>query len=848
MKLNIKLISILLGFGFLISSAVAQQNVMPQSVSTTNPIIVNKPIIMDSVGLNDKKFSNLNLLESYIAFPKHNKFTQSITPDNGFFRLTKPANGFTIQLLSFFISADQFSNAKLKVTSPNLLEVYVDGEKKATKSETQDSLSSAKGVDAALSGNLRNTRVIIKILSSADDKIAPALKIELMSDKGTDKVNYSFHNNEQRRMSIVDVLDGKRVNSSSISPGGTFILLSFTETLPGGERKNYTEVFDVKRRRTVLSESTNRDQLSWMPKSDLLYYVTDNEEGRTILTLDPLKMETKILASKLPKENFYFSPDEKSIFYTSKESLNVKNPNGLKRLLSPEDRQPNYRDRWFIYQYIFDSGLAQQLTFGRNSTFINDVSNDGENVLFSTSNEDYSERPFKKTSLFLLHLPTMKIDTLFKDETYAYFGQFSPDGKKVLIAGAPEAFNGIGLNIKEGQIANSYDVQSFIMDINTKKVDPVTKYFNPSIDSQSWNDFDTNIYYQVQERDRENVYRYSPSSKKFIKLPLKEDVIRNFSVANNSSWATYTGVSISNSNRTYLLDLKNMESILIADPYADRLNSFTLGEVKDWSFVSQFGDTIDGRYYLPPNFDPTKKYPLIVYYYGGTSPTQRIFESTYPLHVYAAQDFVVYTLQPSGTTGYGQEFSARHVNAWGIQTAEEIVEGTKKFVNEHSFIDSTKIGNIGASYGGFMTQYLIAYTDLFKAAVSHAGISNIASYWGEGYWGYTYSAGASAGSYPWNNPELYIKQSPLFNADKIKTPLLLLHGTADTNVPIGESIQMYTALKLLGKPVEFIQVEGENHAIYDYKKRIEWNNAIYSWFTKWLKNESGWWNSMYPDK
>jgi len=59
---------------------------------------------------------------------------------------------------------------------------------------------------------------------------------------------------------------------------------------------------------------------------------------------------------------------------------------------------------------------------------------------------------------------------------------------------------------------------------------------------------------------------------------------------------------------------------------------------------------------------------------------------------------------------------------------------------------------------------------------------------------------------------------------------------------------MYTALKLLGKPVEFIQVEGENHAIYDYKKRIEWNNAIYAWFTKWLKNESGWWNSMYPDK
>jgi dipeptidyl aminopeptidase/acylaminoacyl peptidase len=218
------------------------------------------------------------------------------------------------------------------------------------------------------------------------------------------------------------------------------------------------------------------------------------------------------------------------------------------------------------------------------------------------------------------------------------------------------------------------------------------------------------------------------------------------------------------------------------------------------------------------------------------------------LHVYAAQDYVVYTLQPSGTTGYGQEFSARHVNAWGDQTAEEIIEGVQKFVAEHPFVDGTKIGNIGASYGGFMTQYLITRTDMFAASVSHAGISNITSYWGEGYWGYSYSAGASAGSYPWNNPKLYTEQSPLFHADKIKTPLLLLHGTADTNVPIGESIQMYTALKLLNKPVEFIQVEGENHAIYDYDKRIAWNNAIYAWFAKWLKGDSRWWDSMFGEK
>ena len=93
--------------------------------------------------------------------------------------------------------------------------------------------------------------------------------------------------------------------------------------------------------------------------------------------------------------------------------------------------------------------------------------------------------------------------------------------------------------------------------------------------------------------------------------------------------------------------------------------------------------------------------------------------------------------------------------------------------------------------------YLQTKTDMFAAAASHAGISNVTSYWGEGYWGYSYNSVAAADSYPWNNPDLFTKHGALFNADKINTPLLLLHGTVDTNVPIGESIQLYNALKTI---------------------------------------------------
>lgn len=826
----------------------AQSKVTLKSVRAFEPIVLHKPVLLDSVDLKDKKFSEKELLSSAISFPKYNRFTNVLTADTaGFFHIDKTESQYAIHLLSFYIAGDNYGKANLTVTSPNKLEVYINGEKKATKGDSTDSISKAGSAEAKLDGTLNNTRVIVKLL--ADNKQtfdATAVKIEVQPDKEDSLLNVYMSDNPSRKMDIKDVLEGKRVSSSSISPSGRYVIIYMSETLPGGKSNGYLEVYDTKQQRTLIRESSGRAQLKWMPKSDMLSYVTDTENGRTMFKLDPLTMESTIIAEELPIENFMIAPDEKSMFYSSKETMEVKSPANLKRLLAPDDRQPTYRDRYFIYQYFFETGLSQQITFGKQTAGLNSVSSDGKYLLFSTTEEDLSERPFRKTSTYLLQLATMKVDTLGENQRFVSSAQFSPDNKQILIVGGPESFNGIGMNIKAGQIANSYDTQAYIMDIATKKIDPITKNFDPSIDSQQWSRADNQIYFRVQDRDRENVYRYNPKNRKFSKLNLSEDVIKSFDLANDSEWATYTGVSVSNSSRSYVVNLKNEKSTLISDPYSERLSQLTLGEVKDWNFKSSFGDNIEGRYYLPPNFDPTKKYPLIVYYYGGTSPTQRGFESTYPLHVYAAQDYIVYTLQPSGTTGFGQEFLARHVNAWGIQTADEIIEGTKAFVAAHSFVDGEHIGCIGASYGGFMTQYLQTQTDIFAAAVSHAGISNITSYWGVGYWGYTYSSGASAGSYPWNNEEMYINQSPLFQADKINTPLLLLHGSVDTNVPIGESIQMYTALKLLGKEVEFIQVEGENHGIYDYQKRIGWNHSIYAWFAKWLKEDSRWWDALYP--
>jgi dipeptidyl aminopeptidase/acylaminoacyl peptidase len=269
---------------------------------------------------------------------------------------------------------------------------------------------------------------------------------------------------------------------------------------------------------------------------------------------------------------------------------------------------------------------------------------------------------------------------------------------------------------------------------------------------------------------------------------------------------------------------------------------------EDWNYVNDRGETVYGRMYLPLDFDPAKKYPMIVYYYGGCSPVSRYFDGVYSGHYWASLGYVAYILQPSGASGFGQQWASRHVNTAGRGPAEDIIEGVRRICAEHPFIDASKVGCMGASYGGFMTMYLQTQTDIFAAAVSHAGIANHTSYWGEGYWGYNYSEVSMANSYPWSHRELYVDQSPLFHADKIHTPLLLLHGTVDTNVPIIESLQMFTALKLLGREVALVEMSGENHHVLDYGRKVKWLGAQMAWFQKWLKDDPSWWEALFPKK
>ncbi|MDR1368612.1 MAG: prolyl oligopeptidase family serine peptidase [Dysgonamonadaceae bacterium] len=832
----------------LFTNVFAQNEIKVLQYKVSSPVPVQEPIKIDSTDVNKKKFDDKNLLSSFINAENVLAQSQTLSTDTAgvIFFEKSGEKGKSFRISSFDLESDRYSKAKISVTSTEMLEIYINDKKETSKETFEDSLPGAKSADIDLTMEpYRRYSIVIKSLVRNTDTIKSLLKTSIKPEKKENPAQIRASINGKRKVNINDIIEGHRITGSSLSYSGKYFLAYYNRVLPGGKNSAYIELRELKDNR-LISRFEGNTYPRWMPSADKLIYTKDGVGNKDFFTIDPASLEEICIAKGVKFDSYQISPDHSFLIINIREEIPA-DKGDLKRYLSPSDRAGSFRGRNSLYIYRFAGQQTQQLTFGHTNTYLTAIRPDSKKILFMTGKEDFSQRLLRAGALFEMDLQTLAIDTITTDP-YISTATYSPDYQKILFNGNAEAFGGIGLDIKPGQTVNTYDNQGFIMDIKTREVKAITKNFNPSISNGQWAKIDNKVYFSADDEDRKSIYIYDPKTDKYERPELEEDIISGFQVATTAPVAIYRGESAANAYRLYSYDLKTKKSQLLSDPFAEQLAELELSEMKDWNFNTSDGTEIKGRYYLPVDFDPDKKYPMIVYYYGGTTPTTRIFESTYPLQTYAALGYVVYTLQPSGSIGFGQEFSARHVNAWGIATADEIIEGAKRFCDEHAFVDRSKIGCIGASYGGFMTQYLQTQTDIFAAAISHAGISALSSYWGEGYWGYAYSAVASAGSFPWNNPKLYVEQSPLFQADKIKTPLLLLHGNVDTNVPIGESIQMYNALKLLNKTVEFIRVEGENHAIYGYQKRIEWNKTIHAWFAKWLKEQSEWWDALYPER
>ena len=799
----------------------AQDTLRVAEYSYAGPFDVKTPVMVDSVNVKSSHYDNDAMLDMQLGLEAVEQ--GAVRTD---LALPRSDKGPALHLAGFNLTCTAYTTASIDICGVKNYRLFVDGAKKY-------------GGDTVLEPGSHT--IVIKYLSTPESTDTLNVCISTQQSGALTLAT----SDAKRLYTLTDVLRSWLYSNVAVSPSGKYMMVSKSATQTGGHVIRTTEVRETATGRLL---GLHEGARGWMPRTDRYYCTRANPDNTLrLVAVDPATGAETLLANSIPSDPFRISPDETYLVMTHTEE-GPKDKKEIYEVIEPDDRQPGWRDRQQLVLFDLRTGLKQPLTFGYHNVFVSDISRDGRYLLMMKSESRLTQRPTTLSSVYRVDRETFAVDTLVSGDGFIERVLFAPDGRQVLMKGSPEALGGIGKNVREGQTPSMVDNQLFIMDLADKQVRAMTRTFDPSINSCTWSQYDGLIYFTAEDKDCVHLFRMNPKTGKIQRIDVPEDIVKHFSLATQAPVLAYSGQGAMNSDRMYAVNTKTLKATLKEDLSATTLHNIELGDCRAWNWVNTEGDTICCRYYLPPHFDAAQRYPMVVNYYGGCSPTSRNFESRYPHHAYAAQGYVVLVINPRGATGFGQQFSAHHVNTAGEGVAEDIIGAVMAFCKENNWVNEKKIGCIGASYGGFMTQYLQTKTDLFAAAISHAGISDHTSYWGEGYWGYSYSEVSMANSYPWTDKHLYVDQSPLFNADKIHTPLLFLHGTADTNVPVGESIQMYTALKLLGRPTAMVLVDGQNHHITDYYKRVEWQNTIFAWFARWLKDDATWWNALYKEK
>ena len=760
----------------------------------------------------------------------------------------------TIAYFGTYLEVKRWTKARVTIQSPQAFYLCVDGRICVTKTEVDKNgenrrSTNGKKVSADLRLETGKHILIVKSVYDPSANLEWTLKGSVFLDEKYMSPPPILSLLNDQHMTLSHLLDVPTITGISLSPEGDLAAVSVRKSLPpSDETETWIEMFDVPDNKLLQTYrgGTSLSRVNWAPTGKKFSYTTQNNQGGTLWVVDLEKgTNTPLLRDVKDLGSHTWFPDGNCIVYSVSEKGD-EDRRGVKRFQTLDDRKPWTRTRSYLYKIILQDGVRQRLTAGEFSTSLSSISPNGKKLLYTRSIVDETERPFSKTELYYLDLRTLENQLLWEGKWFNQ-AQWSPDGSKILILGGPSAFDNIGHNLSGNVIPNEFDIQAYMFDPETKDVEPISKEFDPSIQDAYWSHTENAIYFLTTDHSYRRLYRYDVEKKKHLFIPCGVDIIEQFDLSKNKQMAAFIGSGASSPPKAYILNMKSRKTHLLHDSAVEEFADVTFGKVERWTFKNQKGQLIDGRVYYPPDFDPKRKYPCIVNYYGGTTPITREFGGRYPKNLWAAQGYIVYVLQPSGAIGYGQDFSALHVNDWGFIVADEIIDGVNKFLSGHPFVDPKKLGCIGASYGGFITMIIQTRTNMFAAAISHAGISSISSYWGEGYYGYEYSAYAAANSYPWNRKDIFINQSALFNADKITTPLLLLHGSEDTNVPPGESTQLFTALKILGREVEYIQILDQDHHILTYNKRKIWTRTIMAWFDRWLKNQPEWWYDLYPN-
>lgn len=644
-----------------------------------------------------------------------------------------------------------------------------------------------------------------------------------------------------RMLTVDDVIAVREASDPRLSPDDQWVAYVVRTADPVKDKHNshlWMSSWDGKQSIQLTHSTESESSPRWSPDGKSLAFLTargENDPPQQVWLLDRLGGEAQPLTGFNGEVvDFSWSPDGKKL------ALIVADEDLTKLRGADKDKTPPpiVIDRYYFKEdgagymssrrqhlYVFDVATrkGEMITPGRFNESMPSWSPDGTRIAFYSKR---SEDPDRNNQFGLYTIEprtgaTPMLVTKFQGDTGDSWMSppvWRPDGREIafITAGDPKL---IFYSVHNLAVVSSSGGAARL----------VTKALDRNVTDPQWSADGRTLYFLLEDDLSQVLARVSVASGKVERILDGQRESLDYDLGTKGRIALLDS-NVNSPDAVFAVEGKQLRQL--SHQNDEWLASVKLASTQPISFVSKDGTRISGFVVKPPGYVAGQRYPTLLWIHGG--PVSQYANSfTMPWQIFAAHGYVVVAANPRGSSGRGEAFSSAIYKDWGGKDAEDVLAAVD-YVVQQGIADPHRLGVGGWSYGGILTNAVIAKDTRFKSASSGAGISNVLAGYGTDMYIREYEMELGV---PWKNLDTYLHNSYAFlHADRIKTPTLFLCGEQDFNVPLLNSEQMYQALRSLGVPTQLVIYPGEHHGLDKPSYLVDRMQRYLDWHGKYLNN------------
>lgn len=653
---------------------------------------------------------------------------------------------------------------------------------------------------------------------------------------------------DKRAITVDDLFAVSRVADPQVSPDGKWVAYTVTKYAMQTNKKNidiWLISINGGTPRQLTTHPKSDYHPRWSPVENKIAFISNRNGTSQIYIIPAFGGEaTKLTDVSTEVNGFIWSPDGKYLAFTSEVYPDLTTDEENKK--RNEEKQSSLVKAKII-DHLFYRYWNQWHDEKRNHVFVMDIENDkfwdvtpgdyDSPPLDLGSDHDFAFSPDSKEIAFVRNTePMVAISTnndifitpikngvptrITANKANDNNPVYSPDGQYIAYKAMKQP----------GYESDQYDIMLY--NRATAQRINLTAEFDRDIRSFIFDPKGKKIYFTALNQGRSSVYEVNLTGGK-VKSLIDEHYNHHLQLDKKGKTLLFLQESIDKPAELFKSTTKGKRITQLTFANRVLLSQLTMNPAEEFWFPSFDGQLVHGLIVKPPEFSSTKKYPLIYLIHGGPQGMWADrFHYRWNAQMFAAPGYVVAMVNFRGSRGYGLDFCKAVSKDWGGGPYKDLMKGLDYVLKTYNYIDTTKLAAAGASFGGFMINWIAGHTDRFKVLVSHAGVFDQISMYGatEELWFPEWEFNGT----PYENPTLYEKWSPSRFVRHFKTPTLVIHSAHDFRVPVTQGFQMFTALQRMGVPSKLLYFPDEDHFVRKPQNARLWWKTVHEWIAEWI--------------